>query len=273
MTCSNYTEFQQNCQPQSRFGPPGAQRKRVAVEVASLLGGNGCNHHPANPQWFSPPEAHKARPRILCKLGEKIRAYYYNPNTVLPSLNFANGRSRQQRSERREACLQVLGCLTHYLDLATLRVGIPSGDGAFRGIRMARIAELCGIGLRRAERAIRDLVAAGIIQVHPIAKIKASGEYTGYAAIRTVPESLFKAFGLGLWLRHERTKASKRAQKQQRTEEPLGRLELQIEAAKAKEARPDRAQAPKQAKPPKTKTGRSALDHLRAIIAGGQQPP
>jgi hypothetical protein len=170
------------------------------------LNGNGCDHHPTCPRWFSPPESHKERPRILCKLSENIRAYYHDPERILPSLNLANGSDRRQRSERREACLQVLSCLTHYLDLVTLRVGIPGEGGSFCGISMNRIAALCGIGLRRAERAIHDLVAAGITTVHPIATASGPAEYTGYSAIRTLSESLFKAFGLSKWLRHERDK-------------------------------------------------------------------
>jgi hypothetical protein len=74
-------------------------------------------------------------------------------------LNLANGKDSQQRSERRE------GCLIHYLDLLTLRVGIPQDDGSFGGIGLEWIAELSGMGLRRVERATHDLVAAGIVVV------------------------------------------------------------------------------------------------------------
>ncbi|ADE16985.1 conserved hypothetical protein (plasmid) [Nitrosococcus halophilus Nc 4] len=238
--------------------------------------GNGCGHNPANPRWFSPPENHKERPRILCKLSEKIRAYYHDPEAILPSLNLANGSDRKQRSERREACLQVLSCLTHYLDLVTLRVGIPWEDGSFSGIGMERIAALCGIGLRRAERAIHDLVAAGIITVHPIAKQSGFAEYSGYPAIRTISASLFKAFGLSNWLRHERDKASKRQRRQKRKEEPIGRLELVIKAAEAKEEQHNQTQTPEETKPQKTSPSqdpRSVIAHIKEIIIGKSRPP
>ncbi|MCP5460035.1 MAG: hypothetical protein H6971_10450, partial [Gammaproteobacteria bacterium] len=134
----------------------------MMADGSMLPGGNRCGHDPRAPRWFQPPEKHAPRPAILRKLNEKLRGYYRRPGVLLPSLNGVNGSERQQRSERREACLDLLGGLVHYLDLATLRVGVP-GDEGFRGIPMARLAGLSGLSLRRAERACRDLVAAGII--------------------------------------------------------------------------------------------------------------
>jgi hypothetical protein len=211
--------------------------------------GNRCGHDPEAPRWFAPPEEHKPRPGILRKLGEKIRGYYDAPSKTLPSLNLANGKDRQQRSERRESCLGVLGCLIHYLDLLTLRVGIPQEDGSFGGIGMERIADLSGMGLRRVERATHDLVAAGILGVHPIAKEERPGEFTSLPAIRTISASLFKAFGLGHWLKHERDKVSKRHRKEGRTEEATGRIDLLLAGARAKLAKPSAPRAP--AEPPK----------------------
>jgi hypothetical protein len=206
--------------------------------------GNRCGHDPEAPRWFAPPEEHKPRPGILRKLGEKIRGYYDEPAKTLPSLNLANGKDRQQRSERREGCLGVLGCLVHYLDLLTLRVGIPQDDGSFGGIGMERIADLSGMGLRRVERATHDLVAAGILGVHPIAKEERPGEFTGMPAIRTVSEALFRAFGLGHWLKHERHKASKRRREEKRSEEATGRIDLLLAGARAKLAKPSAQREP-----------------------------
>jgi hypothetical protein len=74
------------------------------------------------------------RPFILRKPEEKIRTYFTGPLKIIPSLDLANGKDRQQRSERREACLAVLGCMIHFPDLATRRAGIPT-PGGFRGFR------------------------------------------------------------------------------------------------------------------------------------------
>jgi hypothetical protein len=190
--------------------------------------GNRCGHDPGHPRWFEPPASHRERPGILRKLIDKARAYYTDPAGTLPSLNLANGSKRQQRSERRESGLAVLFVLIHYLDLVTLRVGIPQGDGSFCGLTMERIAELAGIGLRRAERAIADLVAAGLVGVHTIAVEIAPGQFVGRAAIRTVSPALFAAFGLGRWLRHEREKASARRRKQERKANAAGLAKIAL---------------------------------------------
>lgn len=176
--------------------------------------GNRCGHRPEHPRWFAPPALHARRPGILVKLGEKLKAYYPHPD-VLPSLNAANGSSRQQRSERREACVQLLGAVVHYLDLVTLRVGIPGADGLFQGLTLDFLASVSGLGLRRAERAASDLARAGMLTTHPIAE-RHEGGYRGFAAIRTLHPRLFAALGLGAWLRHERDKASTRLRKKLR---------------------------------------------------------
>jgi len=180
------------------------------------VNGNGCGHDPDAPRWFAPPERHAKRPKVLTKLNERVRRYYRAPAETLPALNAANGSSRQQRSERREACLALLGGLIHYLDLVTLRVGIPQADGTFAGLKMEFLADVSGLGERRAERAIADLAAAGLITIHPLTKRLDDCTYKGYAAIRAVSRALFEVFGLGKWLRHERDKATARQRKQER---------------------------------------------------------
>jgi hypothetical protein len=184
--------------------------------------GNRCGHDPAKPRWFEPPKKHADRPGVLRKLIERIREYYPAPAKTLPALNAVNGSDRQQRSERREACVDLLGCLLHYTDLVTLRVGIPQADGSFQGLTMEFLAETSGLGLRRAERAIHDLEAAGIVSIHPVAQRLEDCTYKGIAAIRAISRALFDAFGLGKWLRHEREKAAKRREKKQRKADPRG---------------------------------------------------
>jgi hypothetical protein len=84
------------------------------------------------------------------------------------------------------------------------------------GLTMPFLAELSGLGERRAERAIHDLKAAGIITVHSICQQLDDATYKGFAAIRTVTRHLFTALGLNAWLEHERRKALER--KNKRTE-------------------------------------------------------
>jgi hypothetical protein len=175
--------------------------------------GNGCGHVPSSPKGFTPPTHHRVRPGVLVKLSARLQAYYTDPGTILPSLNLANGSARQQRSERREACLIVLNVLIHYLDLVTLRVGIPKANGNMRGLTVDFIAEKAELKKRRAERAISDLVAAGVITVHAIAQRDEQGNYSGKGAIRTVTKKLFELFGLGNWLKYERDRAAAKRRK------------------------------------------------------------
>lgn len=237
--------------------------------------GNRCGHDPANPRWFEPPEKHKERPKILRKLIERLRDYFADPAEVLPSLNAVNGSTRQQRSERREACLDLLGCLLHYTDLVTLRVGIPQADGSFQGLTMEFLAETSGLGVRRAERAMHDLAAAGVVSIHPFVQRLEEGVYKGYAAIRAISRSLFDAFGLGSWLRHEREKAVARRRKKERKADPRGLAHLKMamrgKRGPARPAEPptSTATAPKSNSP----------THIREFLAGlkanleGRGPP
>jgi hypothetical protein len=245
---------------------------------ALATSGNRCGHHPTLPRWFEAPEPHAPRPFILRKLIEKMRAYYHDPAAILPSLNLANGSDRQQRSERREACLVFLGGLVHYLDLVTLRVGIPCDDGQFVGLSMAHLAALTGLTPRRAERACHDLVAAGIVTVYPLAQAHGPQEFTGFPAIRTLTGALFKVFGLHHWLRHEREKAMHRRRRQQRKHaaEAIGRLELAIGAGQPTANRSRQPPLVEAAPSPGTATprpqARVEVAKLRAVLSKPMPP-
>jgi hypothetical protein len=260
--------------PRGDGGPPSALVRLVVVS------GNRCGHDPACPRWFEPPPHHAPHPKILVKLQEAVRAYFADP-TVLPSLNAANGSARQQRSERREACLALLGVLIHYLDLVTLRVGIPQADGTFKGLTLEFLAERAGLSLRRAERACRDLRKAGLVEVYPIAQKTEGDRYKGLPAIRRLPISLFKVFGLSRWLQHERDKAASRRRRQRRrreaaeTEAEAGRRELALDAARrqaedraAAAAKPATAADSNPAEAARRQAARAALGALRNLLKG-----
>ena len=262
--------------PKADCGPPPAPIRPVAAAVS---GGNRCGHDPACPRWFEPPAHHAPHPKILVKLQAAVRAYFADP-AVLPSLNAANGSSRQQRSERREACLALLGALVHYLDLTTLRVGIPQADGSFQGLSLEFLAEKAGLGLRRAERACRDLRKAGLVEVYPIAQKTDGDRYRGLPAIRRLPVSLFKVFGLSRWLQRERDKAASRRRRQRHrqdaaaTEADAGRRELALDAARRRagaDADATPTAEPAAAEAARRAAARSALGALRDLLKG--RPP
>lgn len=245
--------------------------------------GNRCGHDPEAPRFFAPPPKHANRPGILRKLTERIQQYYARPASILPGLNAANESERQQRSERREACCAILAALIHYTDLITLRVGIPQADGSMQGLTMEYLARISGLAhldpatgevvcMRRAERAVHDLKAAGIITVHSICEKIEEGVYKGTAAIRTVSKHLFSALGLGPWLEHERRRAKERkeARDRKRQRKQLAQVHMAVAALDA-----DRP-APAEAEPatPARTGSKSAAEHLANIRANlsGKRP-
>lgn len=177
-------------------------------------GGNFCGHNPGAPRVVMANPASRKIPLILRRCIERMQDYYHRPAT-LPSLNAANGSDRRQRSERRESCLLVLQSILKFTDVASLRCGIPTEKG-FAGLTIATLANHAGVGLRRAERAVANLKAAGLLTVSAIVERQSDGSYVGVAAVKAVSRHLWAAFGLADMLKHERDKASKRATKARR---------------------------------------------------------
>ncbi len=179
------------------------------------IGGNFCGHDPASPVFTLAKPAKKGKgglPRVLTLCMERLKNYYYRPRKLLPSLDLANGSQRQQRSERREACVCLLNALLKRTDLASLRVGVPTPDG-FMSYTVDYIANDTGMTLKRAERALQDLKAAGLITVAQRCQAQPDGSWRGLAAVKAISKHLFGAFGLSGMLKKERDKASKRLKK------------------------------------------------------------
>ena len=262
------------CDPPFPSTPP--DRLATALAGVGTGTGNRCGHVPSAPRFFTPPDNHAPHPRILVRLQEAIETYFSNPD-CLPSLNAANGSARSQRSERREACLSLLGALIHYLDLVTLRVGLPQDDGTLRGLSMPFLAERAGLGLRRAERACRDLVRAGLLKIHPRVEATAEGGHQGFPAIRRIPAALFKVFGLDAWLQRERDKAAQRRRRRQRRQETTrtaadaGRRELALEAARQRSATPPTPASPTVTESDRRQQARTILGAVLDQLRG--RPP
>lgn len=222
--------------------------------------GNRCGHNPLAPRCFVPPPEHQTRPGILLRLSTRLWSYYKEPATVLPSLNFANGSTRQQRSERREACLIVLDTLIHYLDLATLTVGIPRA-GSIAGLTMAFIAERAGLSLNRVERAVKDLKLGGILSVHPFVTRTATGGLIGHGAIRAISPKLFTIFGLTSWLKLERNRAAKQ------------RRQAKLKAAQTDLARRDLAMPGSHTGPASAQSGNGCYNRTREVLRLMEENP
>lgn len=242
--------------------------------MAALAHGNRCGHEKKAPRWFRRAVSKGRLAKILEEFKERIKRYFNSPALVFPALNNVNCSDRRQRSERREACLLVLGCLADACDLVTLRVGVPRDDGSFAGITTAEIAERTSMNVRRVERAVHDLREAQMITVHPIAEKLADSTYQGFAAIRTIALFVFEAVGLGAWLKHERRKASERAKGRKKpTREGIAKVGMLMKAgfARAAKAAQDAVTTPPTTTPAPD-SGRPEFRSIRDIIAGRTPP-
>ncbi len=174
-------------------------------------GGNFCGHQPDAPRLdLIRPTTDKNRPGILRQLQERVRRYYSSP-TVIRSLRNANRsrKGRQQRSERREACLLLLSSILEHTDLVSLRCGVPTSSG-FLSLTLDYLTRWTGLHPRRAERAMADLKRANLLTVNQPRQLNEDGSWRGLAAVKAVNKHLFTAFGLGRRLSYERDRASKR---------------------------------------------------------------
>lgn len=162
-----------------------------------------------------PHPAPASAPKLLRELKQRLGRYLDTPQAWLPRLNIANGSPRQQRSERRIACVQLMRALIKFCDLVTLRVAVP-GKGGWVDFTLPYLAAQAGLPMRRAERALRDLICARLIKSRPQCEVQEDDQgvrYRGLAAIKYLTPALFEQFGLGKWLSHERTRAHLRAQR------------------------------------------------------------
>lgn len=204
--------------------------------------GNRCGHDLRAPRFFQPPPKHAARPPIIVTHIKRLNEFYDNPDCI-PSLAYAHsGRRppdalihppRRMRSERREACCALLGAIAHYCDLPSMTLSVPQPDGKTRlPVRLETLADAAGLGLRRAERAMRDIQSAGLLRTFTRAERMKDGSYRGRAAIRVVPTAVFGLFGQEKRLEYERERISQARIKARETQEPTptqkarGRLTL-----------------------------------------------
>jgi hypothetical protein len=167
----------------------------------------------------------------LRKWIERVRDFYQHPGKI-PSLANAlfnrkraadpegDHKPRKMRSERREACCALLGAIAHYCDLPTLCLSVPQPDGSLVPLRMDTLAERAGLTLRRAERAMRDIVASGLLAVHRRCELQDDGTYIGRTAIRVVPSSFFGLFGLEARLQHDRRRIGRKRNEARENQPP-----------------------------------------------------
>ncbi len=203
--------------------------------MAGLVGnGNHCGHDPASPTLGTNkvyPTGQGGLPLVLHKAVNRLQGFYWRP-ALLPSLNLANGSTRQQRSERREACVQTLSTILYHLNLTTLCVGIPTLE-RFVHLPLSTLGKQTTLGERRLCRALRDLKQAGIVTIAQPRCKTPGGHWIGQVAIKVVSRAFFRALGLETMLYMARKHAA-REHKTKRLKSPSsadhGRIELLMRA-------------------------------------------
>jgi len=188
------------------------------------LSGNRCGHDPLNPRWYAPPAAHGRRPDVLYNASQKTALFYRYPKQHLLSLRLTRQSSRQERSEAREMDAGVLQVSLHYLDLASLRVGVPGKGTQFKSLGYREMAEHLGYrdkndptdkGIKRVSRAMARFVRAGYITVYQRVEKDADGEYRGLNAVKRIHPMLLYELGVSrLKLDKARKYARKRLNQQ-----------------------------------------------------------
>lgn len=192
----------------SKFSTPYHTRPRVNH------GGNYCGHDPNNPDFSMPFPIQKGRvgdkkgaPPLVIATVKRLPQFFNRPE-ILPSLNRVNGskKNSKMRSERREGTVKVLSAIMKFMDIASLRVGIPSADG-FINLPHAVIAHTAGIHIKRCQNIIADLKNAGLLTVSQPRELLEDGTWRGLASVKAVNKELFGMFGLEETLKYERAKA------------------------------------------------------------------
>jgi hypothetical protein len=157
--------------------------------------GNNCGHVKDFPRYWQCPVKHGRRYGVLEYAKERLRHFYHYPREWLTRLHYLN-KHRYKRSERREAIVLVGQVILHYLDMDTLKVGVSNPGGGFWVPTLEWLAQMAGIGLKRAQRAIRDLARAGYIEITFRWTQHRDKSFLNKAAIRKVSTSFFHHLGI-----------------------------------------------------------------------------
>lgn len=224
---------------------------RSEVKLPSQILGS----KPLESLYFTPNIKHKRRPDVIQWANEKLKMFYVEPGTCLKSLSQIRESSRKMRVEGRLNTVKVLGVLLHYVELASLRVGVPKENGEFISFSMKWFAKQIGLrtdlddridkerinngkrpanrGVKTVWRIINELKKAGYITVHEryFKEQDNNGEehYSGRAAIRRLTPKLFNDLGISaVKLEQKRKEAAKRLKAKYRKYQEQIESELNI---------------------------------------------
>lgn len=172
--------------------PSNAKIKSVDATCQTLLAPNYCKHIPSVPKLFIVPSNHKPRAKIVQETINKLAAAYVKPKGSLKTLQFHDKSGHRVKSQRREAAISLLQVMNYYQDDATGSVGRFLQDGAFRPIPLKKLAKYANLELRRAKRAMRDIVRSGYLKVtRQFIRDDESGQVKGLPSLRSFLPKFF----------------------------------------------------------------------------------
>lgn len=147
---------------------------------------NYCNHAPFEPKLFVIPSDHKPRAKVVQETDNKLRHAYDKPKSSLKALQFHDESGHQVKSQRREAAVALLQVMNYYQDDATGRIGRLQDNGEFRDASIKKLARHARINVRRAIRAMRDIIKAGYIKItRQFKQNEETGQFKGIYSIRS----------------------------------------------------------------------------------------
>lgn len=126
---------------------------------------NYCGHLPNQPEFFSPPKTHKQRSKIITETMQSLEVAYFDPQAKLASIQNHIDTGDQVKSPRREAVIRILQVMLYYVDDASGRVGRRLQDGRFEDLSVSKLAALANLRLKRAKRAMKDIIKSGYLFV------------------------------------------------------------------------------------------------------------
>lgn len=198
--------------PPKITGPTSPRHKFLAVNQTQLALGmspttNSFGHDRLNPVFLAVDEVRKGgRPPVLTRLAHRLpqlygmltRAQWKALSCAKVSRKRRERRQRQIYSQRREAVVRLLQAMVTSLDLRSMAVVCPDGrTGNLEPVTLAWLAERAGLGLKRADRAMADIQAMGLVFVKQRRERTEEGGWRSKAAIRRVSKLLFSVLGLG----------------------------------------------------------------------------
>lgn len=153
---------------------------------------NYCRHLPAYPEFFKMPGNHKPRAKIIQEAITRLMDAYFKPKKQLTALQMhTQTTGNQVKSQRRNAAIAILQAMLYYIDDATGRVGRRVDNGGFNDLSIRKLADYAGLRLKRAKRAMADIVKAGYIKVTRQYIRAENGDIFALPSIREVTPKLF----------------------------------------------------------------------------------